>query len=71
MIFRKDIEKYCILCRHSRPMGEEEDQLLCPKRGIVVPNYCCRHFSYDPLKRMPPQKSVLDFSRFSDEDFTL
>lgn len=69
MLFRKDIEKYCTYCAHSRPLNEE--QMLCPKRGIVAPNDHCRKFVYDPLKRVPPKKAELDFSRFSDEDFTL
>lgn len=69
MLFRKDIERYCTYCEHSRPLNEE--QLLCKKKGIVVPNYSCRHFTYDPLKRTPPQAAVPDFSRFSEEDFTL
>ncbi len=69
MLFRKDIEKYCVYCEHSRPLDEE--QLLCPKKGVVSPGYSCKKFSYDPLKRVPPQKAELDFSRFSDEDFSL
>lgn len=71
MIFRKDIERYCYVCQHSRPLGDEEDKLLCPKKGIVMANYCCRHFDYDPFKRTPPKKVLLDTSRFSDEDFVL
>lgn len=69
MLFRKDIEKYCIYCVHSRPLNEE--QMLCRKKGIVMQNYSCRSYSYDPLKRTPPQKVTLDLSRFSDEDFIL
>ena len=54
MLFRKDIEHVCRYCLHSRELNEE--QLFCIKKGIVVPNFNCHRFSYDPLKRVPPQR---------------
>lgn len=69
MLFRKDIEHMCCYCVHSSELNEE--QLLCIKAGIVVPNHSCRHFSYDPLKRVPPVPAPLNLERFSEEDFSL
>lgn len=69
MLFRKDIEKICAYCAHSRELSE--DQLLCIKKGIVVPNHSCHRFVYDALKRVPPQNAPLSFERFSEEDFSL
>lgn len=69
MLFRKDIEHVCHYCLHSRELNEE--QLFCIKKGIVVPNFNCHRFSYDPLKRVPPQSAPLNFDKFSEEDFSL
>lgn len=69
MLFRKDIEHICRYCVHSSELNEE--QLFCLKTGIVTPNHTCRRFSYDPLKRVPPQPAPLNFDRFSEEDFSL
>jgi hypothetical protein len=69
MLFRKDVEHICRYCIHSRELNEE--QLLCIKTGIVVPNHTCRHFSYDALKRVPPQSEPLTFDHFTEEDFSL
>lgn len=69
MLFRKDIEPLCCYCQHGKELNE--DQISCPKKGVVSPGYHCRRFSYDPLKRTPPQQAVPDFSKFKDEDFVL
>lgn len=29
-----------------------EDKVLCIKRGITLPDYHCKKFEYDPLKRI-------------------
>ncbi len=31
----------------------------------------CGSFRYDPFKRVPPQQAEPDFSKLSDEDFSL
>ncbi|MCD7918384.1 MAG: hypothetical protein LUF84_08075 [Clostridiales bacterium] len=69
MLFRKDIEPRCQYCARGELLKDE--QIACPKKGIVSPGYHCFRFQYDPLKRVPPQSAVPDFSKFSDEDFTL
>ena len=43
--------------------------VLCEKKGVVDPESRCRHYKYDPLKRIPPKPlAQLDFSA---EDFKL
>ena len=69
MLFRKDIEHICRYCVHSSELGE--NQMFCLKTGIVTPDHCCRRFSYDPLKRVPPQSAPMNFDKFSEEDFSL
>ncbi|MCD7828996.1 MAG: hypothetical protein LUG58_00995 [Clostridiales bacterium] len=69
MLFRKDIEPRCTYCRHGSALNEE--QIACHKKGIVSPGYHCRRFAYDPLRRVPPARAQVDFSRFKDEDFEL
>ncbi len=69
MLFSKDIPPCCIYCQRGVRLGE--DKVMCLKKGIVTAAGQCRRFKYDPLKRVPPRFKVLDFSKLSDEDFTL
>jgi hypothetical protein len=69
MLFRKDIEPRCYYCQHGKELNEE--QIACPKKGVVSPGYHCGRFVYDPFKRTPPQQAMPDFSKYNDEDFTL
>ena len=68
-LFQKKIEPRCIYCSHGRALGEE--QVVCPKKGVMSAGSHCRAFHYDPLKRVPPRPAVLDLSRLEDEDFSL
>ncbi len=68
MIFRKNVDPACAYCRHSAPA--EEDSCICVKKGIVSLWDSCRHFSYDPLRRVPestglPKTADLDPDSFS------
>jgi hypothetical protein len=69
MLFRKDIEPRCAYCQHGATLTE--DQIMCPKKGIVSAGASCRRFSYDPLKRVPPRPATFDGGKFKKEDFTL
>ena len=51
--FRKDIEPRCAYCAHGKPLGA--DQIVCSRRGVVDSADSCRHFRYDPLRRVPPR----------------
>ena len=44
---------------------------MCLKKGIVSAGGQGRRFRCDPLKRVPPKPAVPDFSKLSDEDFSL
>lgn len=43
--------------------------ILCPKMGVLSPDFSCKKFKYDPLKRVP--KKLPDLPEFSPEDFEL
>lgn len=69
MLFRKSQPKMCRYCKHCSNI--EDDLLLCVKRGIVSADKSCCKFVYDPLKRVPPKKLVVDRTRFDENDFNL
>ena len=69
MLFQNAIEPRCAYCRRGAQIGDTH--VMCLKKGIVSAGGQCRRFRYDPLKRVPPKPVVLDFSRFSEEDFSL
>ena len=67
MIFSKEIVPMCIYCEHGRKIMATDD-IICAKKGIVRPDYCCRKFKYTPLNRIPPAKNAHQGS-FTKEDF--
>lgn len=69
MLFRKAIEPSCAYCARGGTINE--DQVICTRQGVVPAVYHCRHFRYDPLRRVPPAPAVLDFSEYAEVDFTL
>lgn len=69
MLFTKRIDPQCTYCQRGAPMNDE--QVLCPRKGVVSREDSCRHFRYDPLKRIPLRPAPPDFSRLKDEDFSL
>ena len=46
------LERFCFYCEHAHSLNSTE-QMLCDKKGVVQSDYCCRAFSYDPLKHRP------------------
>ena len=56
-LFRKDIEKHCAYCKSGSVINE--GQVICSRRGVVDSADHCRHFCYDPLKRVPPRPATL------------
>ena len=68
-LFQKEIEPRCAYCARGRVLGE--DQVACPKKGVVSPGDHCRAFRYDPLKRVPPRPAKFSTAGLKDEDFTL
>lgn len=69
MLFVKKIEPRCAYCRRGTALNEE--QMTCPKKGVVSAGGHCRAFRYDPLKRVPPKPAVLELGKLKDEDFVL
>lgn len=69
MLFRKKIERSCTYCLYGAEL--ENDRILCSKKGIKTIYDRCRRFKYDPCKRIPPKAKALDFSRYTNEDFSL
>lgn len=69
MLFRKKIEKSCSYCQFGTQL--DDGLALCIKRGVVSANHKCRKFVYDPIKRVPPKPQTLDFSKYSEEDYSL
>ncbi len=68
-LFEDAIEPRCAYCAKGAPL--DGGRILCAKKGIVDPGASCRHFRYDPLKRVPPKPAALDFSKLNDDDFRL
>ncbi len=65
-LFRKDIEKHCAYCKSGSVISE--GQVICSRRGVVDSADHCRHFCYDPLKRVPPRPATLR-DQYTSEDF--
>ena len=70
MLFRKDIEPRCAYCAKAA-YRVNENEVLCRKKGIVSPEYHCRAFRYDPLRREPPRPATLKTDTLQEKDFTL
>ena len=68
-LFQKKIEPRCAYCARGRQLGEE--QVVCPKKGVMSAGSHCRAFQYDPLKRVPPRPASLSTGGYSEEDFHL
>ena len=68
-LFQKKIEPRCTYCTHGRALGE--DQVVCPKKGVMAAGSHCRSFRYDPLKRVPPRPAKLAGAGLGDEEFRL
>ena len=68
-LFHDKIEPRCAYCVHSRTLTDE--QVACPKKGVMSVASRCRAFKYDPLRRVPPRPAKVEFSNLKDEDFKL
>ena len=69
MLFRKKMEPHCAYCKYAAPA--EPGTVICRKKGICLESDHCRKFEYDPLKRIPPRPTQMDYSKFDDTDFSL
>ena len=67
-IDEKKYSKVCLNCFFGRAPKDGES-VLCEKKGNVDPYGKCRHYRYDPLKRVPERISLQ--KDFSEDDFKL
>lgn len=67
-LLNKEQSPKCEYCERGSiaPTGTE---VLCPVKGIVMLDYFCKKFVYDPLKRQP--KKINLGKDFTEEDFKL
>lgn len=63
-----DLPKVCCFCENASLINDEEN-VLCCKKGIVNREYKCRKFRYDPLKRVP--KPLPEIPKLTEEDLVL
>ncbi len=68
LIDKKKYSKTCANCLYGRA-PKDRTVILCEKKGIVENGDTCRHYKYDPLKRVP-NKIVID-TGFTKEDFEI
>lgn len=68
-LFQKKIDPRCTYCAWGHTLNE--DQVACPKKGVMASGSHCRAFRYDPLKRVPPRPAKLAGCGLRDEDFQL
>lgn len=58
----------CAICAHGTKAADSE-MILCSKKGVLSPDYKCRKFKYDPLRRVP--KMMPSLPEYTFEDFKL
>ncbi len=69
MLFRRKIERSCSYCAYAGKLNQE--QMVCQKKGVVSIYESCRHFHYDPLKRIPVRRKAPSFAKYDTQDFSL
>lgn len=67
-LYGKGIVPACAYCAKGTAASDNES-ILCLKKGIVNPDYSCRRFKYDPLRRIP--KIPPELEKFTAEDFSI
>lgn len=68
--FGKDTVPSCSTCVYGK-LSKDRTQILCQKRGITTPTFCCRKYEFSPLARMPQATHTLFEDDFSENDFNL
>ena len=62
-------EARCEYCRTGK-LSADGTGVLCPKKGVMARDFCCKKFRYDPLKRVPEAKKP-ELPQFTPDDFAL
>ena len=50
--FGNEIKPACAYCQFG-DLSKEGDQVICEKSGNVKPDFSCKQWVYDPIKRIP------------------
>lgn len=58
-LFGNHIKPSCLYCEEGF-VSADSDNILCVKNGVVTPDYSCKSFRYDPIKRVPARPMPLD-----------
>lgn len=66
----QDVSKICATCKFSSSMHAVDD-LMCSKKGVVSPDFTCKHYDFNRLMKRPPKKHTLNTDKFSPEDFEI
>lgn len=67
-LYGNTVSPSCAVCVEGRRSSDGK-VILCLRKGVVDPTHRCRHFSYDPLRRVPFCQPEL--SAYTEEDFQL
>ncbi len=68
MINKKKYTASCSNCLYGRT-PKDKTVVLCSRKGIVEADSTCRHYKYDPLKRIPNR--IVIQNDFKKEDFEI
>lgn len=66
--FNKKLSHRCEYCVNSKAL-DGSNEVICKKRGVVDRQDSCRHYKYDPLKRVPDTAKIS--KNYTPEDFSL
>ncbi len=67
-VFNKDITPACRYCSHGTVLSYS-NEIICERRGVTAPSDFCRHYSYDPLKRIPTKPMIK--KNYNKKDFLI
>ncbi len=66
--FNKELPRSCKYCVYGKDLPFSEE-ILCKKHGVTSVSDYCRHYKYDPLRRVPEKVKIAD--GYKPEDFSL
>lgn len=67
-LYGNHIEPACAHCRGGKRTADGR-AVLCPRKGVVPLYHRCRHYEYDPLRRIPASQPVP--KTYTEDDFRL
>ena len=67
-LYGNNIQPSCEHCANGKRSSDGK-AVLCTRRGVMPLYHSCRHFEYDPLKRVPLRQPAIP--RYEEEDFAI